>query len=86
MYLTKAELIRVLEYIPKETAADLHVKFVGQIVSTRFFEEVVCKSTRTCCEREAAELNFIQSLSDYEMEAWQKYTDSLRAMEEELTV
>jgi hypothetical protein len=69
--LTTTELIRLLEYIPKETAPDLHEKIVGRLTSRRYYEKVM--SVKRGPDRDEAEELFVNSLSSYEFDCWDKY-------------
>lgn len=70
------ELTRLLEYVPKETALDLHEKILGELVAKRHYEALFL-SNLTRGERPMAEEKFINSLSDEELSAWQKFTESV---------
>lgn len=79
MFLTREELIRTLEYIPKDTAPDLHEKFLGALVSRRYYEELWGAKRRERADKQDA---FISGLTEGEMEAWQAYSESIRVREE----
>ena len=81
MILTEGELIRLLEYIPKETAPDLHKKILGKLVSSRHFHTIYGSALKRK-ERAKVQEAFISSLSEEELEAWQDYSDSMRVDED----
>jgi hypothetical protein len=70
------ELTRLLEYVPKETAPDLHEKILGELVSKRHFDAMF-RSNLTRGERPMAEEKFIKGLTEEEIAAWQKFTESV---------
>lgn len=69
MRLTIAELMRTLEYIPKDTAPDLHEKVLGHLITARFHEAL---SDLKGAELDRKYLEIFNSLTDVEKEAWVK--------------
>jgi hypothetical protein len=63
MELTVSELVRLLEYIPKDTAPDLHRKVVARLVAMRYYEvgRYLHRGARTDAQEE-----FIFGLTEYE--------------------
>jgi len=80
MHLTVSELTRLLEYIPKETAPDLHVKILGKLTSIRYYEANRGLKRE---DRRRVQENFIASLSESELEAWQVYSESHIVLEDQ---
>lgn len=69
MRLTIAELMRTLEYIPKDTAPDLHEKVLGHLITARFREGL------EGLKGEALDKKYVEifdSLSEVEKLAWKK--------------
>jgi len=67
-----AELTRLLEYIPKETAPDLHEKILGALVSKRHYEVHIGLRGDVKYEAQA---EFIASLTEAEQAAWMTHLD-----------
>lgn len=77
--LSIAELTRLLEYVPKETAPDIHEKIIAELTAKRFYEVTKGLSREKLW---SAEESFIKGLSSYELTSWAAYTASLFPVEE----
>lgn len=86
MRLDISDLVRLLEYVPKETALDLHQKILGELVSKRYYE-ISWRSTKYQDElgfREARfkrQEEFIDSLTEEELGAWEALQATYRVLE-----
>jgi len=74
MHLNTNELTRLLEYVPKETAPDLHKKILGQLISERHYEALF---SATRGERPMAEEKFLKGLTQKEIDAWKEFNEGL---------
>ena len=79
MRLNLGELMRLLDYVPKETSPDLHKKILGALVSERHFGEVVGGTRAKQWDKLE---KFVKSLTEEEIEAWQTHYHSFAAQEE----
>ncbi len=75
MRLTIAELMRTLEYVPKDTAPDLHEKILGHLVAARFREAL---KHRHGADFDKAYAEVFDSLNETELAAWRKTGARLR--------
>ncbi len=75
MRLTIAELMRTLEYVPKDTAPDLHEKILGHLVTARFREALKHKQG---VDFDKAYAEVFDALNEAELAAWRKTGARLR--------
>lgn len=75
MRLTIAELMRTLEYVPRDTAPDLHEKILGHIVTAKFREALKNLKGKGWDDKYA---EIYDSLNEAELSAWKKTGAKLR--------
>ena len=75
MRLTIAELMRTLEYVPKDTAPDLHEKILGHLVTEKFRQGLKHLAGKQWDDKYA---EIFDSLNEAELAAWKKTGARLR--------